>query len=102
MEAENDVFLASGQAHKQMTSQETISLGARLVDAEEFDFLLSLTSSPIVEVMVNAREYLEDPYGEIPLWERVSIVGGSYARTGAPLQDFIVSIARNAHNSQML
>lgn len=102
MEAENNVFLASGQAHKQMTSQETISLGARLVDAEEFDFLLSLTSSPIVEVMVNAREYLEDPYGEIPQWERVSIVGGSYSRSGAPLQDFIVSIARNAHNSQML
>lgn len=98
---ENGVVLASGQLHQQLTSQESITLGAKLVDAETFDFLLSLASSPIVEVLANAEEYVYDAT-TTPLWERVSIVAGSYARTGAPLQDFEITIARNAHNTQML
>lgn len=96
---EGGVFLASGQTHQQMSQQESISLGAKLVDAETFDFLLTLANSPMVEVLVNASEYLEAA-GTTPYWERVSVVAGSYARTGAPLQDFVVSIARAAHKSQ--
>lgn len=98
---ENHVYLQSGQLNVQLSQQESLSLGAKLVDAETFDFLLSLTSSPIVEVLVNADEYIDDNT-ITPEWERVSIVAGSYARTNAPLQDFIVSIARAAHISQML
>lgn len=98
---ENGVFLQSGQTYKQMSSQESISLGAKLVDAETYDFFLSLPSSPIVEMLVNADEYVADPT-ITPLWERVSVVGGSYARTGAPLQDFEVTIARESQKSQML
>lgn len=96
---EGGVFLASGQTHQQMSQQESISLGAKLVNAETFDFLLTLANSPMVEVLVNASEYL-DAAGTTPYWERVSVVAGSYARTGAPLQDFVVSIARAAHKSQ--
>lgn len=107
LEAVNDVYMPSTLAHQQLSQAESISLGAKLVDAETYDFLLSLTSSPIVEVLLNAEEYQNDSTGDfgdsvIPLWERVSIVAGSYARTSAPLQDFIVSIARAAHKSQML
>lgn len=98
---EGGVFLASGQTHQHMSQQESISLGAKLVDAETFDFLLSLTNSPIVEVLTNATEYQANN-NTTPLWERVSVAGGSYARTGAPLQDFAVSIVRNAQTSQML
>lgn len=98
--AENAVFVGSGQKYQQLSEQESISLGAKLVDAEEFSFLLSIINAPIVEVLVNAEEYREN--NAEPMWERVSVTGGSYARTNAPLQDFVVSIARNAHNSQML
>lgn len=98
---ERGVLLASGQTNRQLASQESISLGAKLVDAETFDYLLSLASSPIVEVLANAEEYVNAPT-TTPLWERVSIVAGSYARTGAPLQDFEFTIARRAHNTQML
>ena len=98
---ENGVYIASGQQHQQLSQQESISLGAKLVDAETFDFLLSLTNSPIVEVLTNATEYQANN-NITPLWERVSIVAGSYARTGAHLQDFTVSIVRNAQTSQML
>lgn len=101
LKADNGVFIASGQTMQQMSHTERLSLGAKLVDAETFDYLLSLASSPIVEVLVNAEEYQADN-STTPLWERVNIVGGSYARTGAPLQDFVVSIARTAQKSQML
>lgn len=100
--AEDGVYLQSGQPMHQLSQQESISLGAKLVDAETFDFLLSLTSSPMVDVMTNVAEFVENG-GEVEaLWERVSVVAGSYARTGAPLQDFSVSIVRNAQTSQML
>lgn len=99
LQPENDVYI--GHSSQQLSQQESISLGAKLVDAETFDFLLTLTNSPIVEVLTNATEYQADNY-ITPLWERVSVVAGSYARTGAPLQDFAVSIVRNAQTSQML
>lgn len=98
LQPENDVYIGHSQ---QLSQQESISLGAKLVDAETFDFLLTLTNSPIVEVLTNATEYQANNV-TTPLWERVSVAGGSYARTGAPLQDFAVSIVRNTQTSQML
>jgi hypothetical protein len=98
---ENDVYIASGQQHQQLYQQESISLGVKLVDADTYDFLLTLTNSPIVEVFTNADDYGADNTIN-PLWERVSIVAGSYARTGAHLQDFAVSIIRNPQTSQMI
>lgn len=98
---ENNVYLQSGLTMHQYSQQESISLGAKLVDAEMFSFLLSLTHSPIVEVLVNAEEYQANN-AIAPRWERVSVVGGSYARSGAPLQDFLVSINRYPYTSQML
>lgn len=99
LQPKNDVYV--GHSSQQLSQQESISLGAKLVDAETFDFLLTLTNSPIVEVLTNATEYQANN-NITPLWERVSVAGGSYARTGAPLQDFAVSIVRNAQTSQML
>lgn len=99
LQPENDVY--TGHSSQQLSQQESISLGAKLVDTETFDFLLSLTNSPIVEVLTNATEYQANN-NTTPLWERVSVAGGSYARTGAPLQDFAVSIVRNTQTSQML
>jgi hypothetical protein len=99
LQPDNDVY--TGHSSQQLSQQESISLGAKLVDAETFDFLLTLTNSPIVEVLTNATEYQANN-NITPLWERVSVAGGSYARTGAPLQDFAVSIVRNAQTSQML
>ena len=98
---ENGVFLQSGQTMHELSQQENISLGAKLVDADTFDFLLTLANSPIVEVLTNAGDYVANS-ATTPLWERVSIVASSYSRTSAPLQDFGISIARNAHTSQML
>lgn len=95
------VVQSSDFLQQQLSQQHTLSLGAKLVDADTFDFLLSLTSSPRVEMLINAEEY-QDDNTTTPIWERVNIVAGSYARTGAPLQDFVVSIAATAKKTQML
>lgn len=93
---------AEGFAYQQLTEQESISLGAKLVDAETFDYLLSLVSSPMVYVMTNMADFVESGGENEPLWERVNIATGTYSRTSAPLQDFTVTIARTAHKTQML
>lgn len=99
----NGLYQASGQHHQQMSEEQTISLGAKLVNAETFDYLLSLTSASLVDVMVNKEEYVADDTDTLaPQWERVQLVGGSYARTAAPLQDFQVTIKRKAQKGQML
>lgn len=95
------VYLASGQQYQQLSDAETLSLGAKLVDAETFDFLLSLTSASLVDMMVNKDAYVAGAT-EDAMWERVQIVAGSYARTAATLQDFVVSIKRRAQKGQML
>lgn len=96
----NGVVQSGDHLQQQLSQQQTITLGAKLVDAEIFDFLLSLTASSRVEMLVNAEEYHKDNVTQ-PIWERVNIVAGSYARTGAPLQDFVVSIAKTANKSQL-
>lgn len=96
---ENYVYLQSGQMKPQYSQQESISLGAKLVDEEIYDFLLTITNSPLVDVLINAESYRN---GDMPKWERVSVVPGSYARTNAHLQDFAVSINRNQQTTQML
>lgn len=95
------VVKSSDFLQQQLSQQHTLSLGAKLVDADTFDFLLSLTSSPRVEMLINAEEY-QDDNTTTPIWERVNIVAGSYAKTSAHLQDFVVSIARTAQKTQML
>ena len=97
----NGVVQSGDHLQQQLSQQQTITLGAKLVDAEIFDFLLSLIASSRVEMLVNAEEYHKDNSTQ-PIWERVNVVAGSYARTGAPLQDFIISIAKTANQSQIL
>lgn len=100
IEPTNGVLQSGDFLHQQLSRQQTISLGAKLVDADTFDYLLSLTNSPRVEMLLNAEDY--QTKNAQPIWERVNIVAGSYARTGAPLQDFVVSIAKTANKTQML
>lgn len=95
------VVQSSDFSQQQFSQQQTLAIGAKLVDAETFDFLLSLTNSPRVEVMQNAEAYQYDNT-TAPIWERVNIVAGSYARTSAKLQDFLVTIARTPNKTQML
>lgn len=81
---------------QQLQRRTTRSVGARLVDAETFDFLLSLAQAVIVDVF--------DGYDidGIPQWHRVNIVPGGYEKTTTHCQDFIVSIEEPTQNAQIL
>ena len=79
-----------------LSRKKTRSLGAKLVDSETYDFLLTLAQSVVVDVF--------DGYdaNDAPLWHRVNIVAGSYEKTTKHYQDFIFSIEEPALSAQML
>lgn len=79
-----------------LSRKKTRSLGAKLVDSETYDFLLTLAQSVVVDVF--------DGYdaNDAPLWHRVNIVAGSYEKTTKHCQDFIFSIEEPAQSAQTL
>lgn len=79
-----------------LTQKTTRSLGAKLVDSETFEFLLTLTRSVIVDVFDGY-----DVSGQ-PQWHRVNIVPGSYEMSVKHYQDFIFSIEEPTQNAQTL
>lgn len=83
-------------ARQELSQKNTRSLGAKLVDSETYDFLLSLVRSVVVDVF--------DGYDDdnIPQWHRVNIVAGNYEKTTKHYQDFIFSIEEPAQSAQMM
>lgn len=79
-----------------LTQKTTRSLGAKLVDSETFDFLLTLARSVVVDVFDGY-----DASGH-PQWHRVNVVPGSYEKSTRHYQDFIFSIEEPAQSAQML
>lgn len=79
-----------------LTQKTTRSLGAKLVDSETFDFLLTLVRSVVVDVF--------DGYNadDAPQWHRVNVIPGSYEKSSKRYQDFIFSIEEPAQSAQML
>lgn len=84
------------QERRQMACKSTRSLGARLVDSETFDFLLTLAQSVVVDEF--------DGYDQegVPLWHRVNVVAASYTKTTKHLQDFSFSIEEPTAEIQTL
>ena len=79
-----------------LSRKKTRSLGAKLVDSETYDFLLTLAQSVVVDVF--------DGYdaNDAPLWHRVNIIAGNYEKTTKHYQDFIFSIEEPAQSAQTL
>lgn len=75
---------------------KTRNLGAKSVDREIFDFLLTLVSSPFVDVF--------DGYDadNIPQWHRVNVSPGTVAKSTKSRQDFTVAIVEPTQLTQSL
>lgn len=75
---------------------KTRNLGAKSVDAELFEFLLTLVSSPFVDMF--------DGYdaNDVPQWHRVNVAPGTVARSTKPRQDFTVAIVEPTQITQSL
>lgn len=75
---------------------KTRNLGAKSVDRETFDFLLTLISSPFVDMF--------DGYdaNDVPQWHRVNVAPGTVAKSTKPRQDFTASIVEPTQLTQSL
>lgn len=69
-----------------MKSEDSLPICAPLVDSETWDMLFDVTTSPIVDMFAGYE-------GGVPKWVSVNVVAASYTKGGAPLQDFICTIA---------
>ena len=94
--AERNVMNTVGSlAQQQLNATETVSLGAKLVDGDTLDLLLTLAASPVVEALVYKN-------ADDSVWERVAVTAASYTRTNDNLQDFTVAVQRATTMTQML
>ena len=75
---------------------KTRSLGTKSVDRETFDFLLTIVSSPWVDMF--------DGYdaNDIPQWHRVNVNPATVSKSTKPLQEFKVAIVEPAQLTQSL
>lgn len=70
-EAQNGRFM--NPAHADFIETRTLALGATVNDASEYDYLLGLATSPVVE------RFIEQSDGS-HIWQRVNVAPGSYTR----------------------
>lgn len=81
---------------QQMKREDVVSLCAPLVDSETWDMLFDIATSPCVDMFAGYKD------GEGAKWLSVTVVAGSYTKTGAVLQDFICNIQLSDVNIQKL
>lgn len=87
--------VASGM-RQAFTQSIGMTLGAKLVDAQTLDYLLTLLGSPIVDMFAGYDD------NDTPLWRRVNVSPSKFQRTTKPLQDFSVQIVVPSLNLQTL
>lgn len=81
-----------------MTNATSVQLVTRNLEEWYYPLLLSLCSSPIVEVF----DGYDSGDTTVPLWHRVNIVAGSYTKlTKKHCEDFGVTITEATYNTQM-
>jgi hypothetical protein len=87
---------AGTDVRQSFSRTKTRNLGAKSVDAELFEFLLTLVSSPFVDMF--------DGYdaNDVPQWHRVNVAPGTVARSTKPRQDFTVAIVEPTQITQSL
>ena len=70
---------------QQMNREDSVPVCAPLVDADTWNMLLDLVTSPSVSLFQGWRD-------GVPRWMAVSVVAGAYSCSRAPLQDFVCNI----------
>lgn len=75
---------------------KTRTLGAKSVDRETFDFLLTLASSPFVDIF--------DGYdaNDVPQWHTVNVSAATISKSTKPRQDFTIAVVEPSQLTQSL
>lgn len=99
-----DYGVEDGSPVRQALARTTaVQLVSRNLPEKYYPLLLSLCTSPVVEVFDGYNEW-HDGEGDTtyPLWHRVNIVAGSYTKlTRKHCEDFGLVIAEPTYNTQM-
>lgn len=84
------------EARQSFARTKTRTLGAKSVDRETFDFLLTLASSPFVDIF--------DGYdaNDVPQWHSVNVSAATISKSTKPRQDFTIAVVEPSQLTQSL
>ena len=75
---------------------KTRTLGAKSVDRETFDFLLTLASSPFVDIFDGYDD------NDVPQWHSVNVSAATISKSTKPRQDFTIAVVEPSQLTQSL
>lgn len=97
----NPVIYTSGknrgtEVRQSFARTKTRTLGAKSVDRETFDFLLTLASSPFVDIFDGYDD------NDVPQWHAVNVSAATISKSTKPRQDFIIAVVEPSQLTQSL
>ena len=92
----NDAMNRGTEVRQSFARTKTRNLGAKSVGPELFDFLLTLISSPFVDMFDGYDE------NDVPQWHAVNVSPGTVTKTTKTLQEFKVAIVEPTQITQSL
>lgn len=97
----NPVIYTSGmnrgtEVRQSFARTKTRTLGAKSVDRETFDFLLTLASSPFVDIFDGCDD------NDVPQWHAVNVSAATIGKSTKPRQDFTIAVVEPSQLTQSL
>jgi len=84
------------EVRQSFSRTKTRTLGAKSVDRETFDFLLTLASSPFVDIFDGYDD------NDIPQWHAVNVSAATISKSTKPRQDFTIAVVEPSQLTQSL
>ena len=84
------------EVRQSFSRTKTRTLGAKSVDRETFDFLLTLASSPFVDIFDGYND------NDIPQWHAVNVSAATISKSTKPRQDFTIAVVEPSQLTQSL
>ena len=84
------------EVRQSFSRTKTRTLGAKSVDRETFDFLLTLASSPFVDIFDGYDD------NDVPQWHAVNVSAATISKSTKPRQDFIIAVVEPSQLTQSL
>lgn len=84
------------EVRQSFSRTKTRTLGAKSVDRETFDFLLTLASSPFVDIFDGYDD------NDVPQWHAVNVSAATIGKSTKPRQDFTIAVVEPSQLTQSL
>lgn len=84
------------EVRQSFSRTKTRTIGAKSVDRETFDFLLTLASSPFVDIFDGYDD------NDVPQWHAVNVSAATIGKSTKPRQDFTIAVVEPSQLTQSL